>query len=130
MTCFVAMFQFVASVKEKMKANHYWLVRDERFCRRAGSVREGRWVPGDHAAAPSSANFLQCASLPEFATKLVCTSTRITSIWLFIPLKRFPEIPDPADSLKKTPATITQILVREAIIYQSGCYFTHCVNGP
>ena len=71
-----------------------------------------------------------CASLPEFATKLVCTSTRITSIWLFISLKRFPEIPDPEDSSEKTHAAITQDLVKcihliqtFKRLYGAGCLF-------
>ena len=55
---------------------------DERIQRGAGSVEEGRWVPGDPAAAPPTANSLQCKSFPEFATQLVGTSTEITSIWL------------------------------------------------
>ena len=59
---------------------------DERIQRRAGSVEEGHWVPGDPAAGPSTANSPQCKSFPEFAAQLVSTSTKITSIWLLAPL--------------------------------------------
>ena len=30
----------------------------------------------------------------------------------------------------KTISHLSKILLREAILYQIGCFFTHCVNGP